>query len=140
MSQTKTRIVILIDVNLDGHARLIDAELRSEWNEFREDLGLELRYFNDVGLVRDAMDHVVWRFCQEQGYYLLTGNRRQESEDSLEATIRRERTDDSLPIFTVSDPRQILQSKAYRNKIVEKMIDYLLFRQLYLGTGRLYLP
>ena len=86
------------------------------------------------------MDHVVWRFCQEQGYYLLTGNRRQESEDSLEATIKGERTDDSLPIFTVSDPRQILQSKAYRNKIVEKMIDYLLFRQLYLGTGRLYLP
>jgi hypothetical protein len=70
----------------------------------------------------------------------LTGNRRQESADSLEATIRHEGTGESLPVFTISDAQKIFQSPRYLSRVVEKLIDYLQFRQQYRGTGRLYLP
>jgi hypothetical protein len=82
----------------------------------------------------------VWRFCQENGYYLLTANRNRESEDSLEATIEREGTAESLPVFTFADADRIYQSTAYRDKVVESLLEYLLDADNLRGTGRLFLP
>jgi hypothetical protein len=97
-------------------------------------------HLHQVGLNPDAKDDVVWRYCQQHGFYLLTANRNQESDDSLEATIRRERTLQSLPVFTLADADRIYQSAAYLDEVVESLLDYLLDAENYRGAGRLYLP
>jgi len=134
-------IALLIDANLDGHAQLLDQRLRTPtWQEMRDHLDLRILYFEDVKLDRTATDDVVWRWCQEHGYYLLTANRNHESPNSLEATIRREGTAESLPVLTLADASRLYQSSAYLDKVVESLLGYLLDHQRYRGAGRLFLP
>jgi hypothetical protein len=132
---------LLIDANLDGHAEVLDRRLRSDtWRDVRDHLDLQFLHFEQVGLDRDAKDDVIWRLCQRQRYYLLTANRNRKSEDSLEATIRREATAQSLPVFTLADPDRIYQSTDYVDEVVESLLEYLLDESNYQGTGRLFLP
>jgi hypothetical protein len=99
-----------------------------------------LLHLEQVGLDRSAKDDAVWRRCQEMGYCLLTANRNRKSEDSLEATMRREGTADSLPVFTFADASRIYQSASYLDEVVESLVDYLLDAENYRGAGRLFLP
>jgi len=134
-------IALLVDANLDGHAGLIRARLRIDpWREFADALQIQFVYFKDIGLERMSPDDAVWRLCQARGYYLLTANRNRESPDSLEATIRREGTPDSLPVFTLADAERLYRNTAYLDKVIEKLLDYLLNLDNLRGTGRLYLP
>jgi hypothetical protein len=134
-------VVLLIDANLDGHAALLDRRLGSDpWREIRQHLDIRLLHFEQAGLDRSAKDDVVWRHCQQKGYYLLTANRNLEAEDSLEATIRSEGTAQSLPVFTLADPERIYQSASYLDEVVETLLEYLLDVANYRGTGRLFLP
>lgn len=134
-------VTLLIDANLDGYAELLDMRLRTEtWRELRDALGIRFLHFEQAGLDRTAKDDAVWRYCQERGYYLLTANRNLESEDSLEATIRREGTAQSLPLFTFADADRMFQSVAYLDEVVEKLLDFLLDEHKLRGAGRLYLP
>ena len=97
-------------------------------------------HLKQAGLNRDAKDDAVWRFCQEKGYYLFTANRNRKAEDSLEATIRREGTAESLPVFTFADANQIFRSTSYLDEVVEALLEYLLDAENIRGAGRLYLP
>jgi hypothetical protein len=134
-------ITLLVDANLDGHGELVAMRLGTEaWREFRDYLEIRFLYFEQVGLARNEKDDVVWRLCQRNGYYLLTANRNLESDDSLEATIRREGTNESLPVFTFSDAEGIYQSPTYLDDVIQSLLDYLLNEANYRGTGRLYLP
>jgi hypothetical protein len=134
-------ITVLIDANLDGHSELLDTRLRSEkWHEFRDQLEIRFAHFADVGLDRDSKDDLIWRVCQERGMYLLTANRNMEGEDSLEATIRREVTDQSFPVFTLADSNRLYESMAYLDKVIESMLEYLLDEPNCRGTGRLFVP
>ena len=131
----------LIDANLDGHAARLGIRLRSDsWREICDFLEIQFLHLEDVGLDRTAKDDVVWRLCQARGLFLLTANRNRKSDDSLEATIRREGTAESLPVFTLSDAQRLLQSPAYLESVVERLLDYLLDHDNYRGTGRLFLP
>ena len=134
-------VTLLVDANLDGHAELLDMRLRSEtWRELRDHLDIQILHFEEAGLARTTKDDAVWRICQHNGYYLLTANRNLESEESLEATIRREWTAQSVPVFTFADADQIFHSAAYLDAVVESLFEYLLDPANYRGTGRLYLP
>jgi hypothetical protein len=134
-------VTLLVDVNLDGHADLPDIRLRSErWSELRDHVDIQFLHFEHLGLDRTTTDDVVWRLCQQRGYYLLTANRNQEAADSLEATIRREGTLESLPVLTFADAKRVYQSSAYLDKVAEKLLDYLLNEENYRGAGRLFLP
>ena len=134
-------IELLADANLDGHADLLRGRLRTDaWREFAEAIQIEVLHFEDVGLDRTARDDAVWRFCQSRGCVLLTANRNRDSEDSLEATIHRESKPDSLPVLTFADADRVLQSTAYLDRVVERLIIYLLNWEDYRGGGRLYLP
>jgi hypothetical protein len=134
-------VTLLIDANLDGHAALLEMRLGTEaWRELRDHLDIRFLHFEQAGLDRAAKDDVVWRLCQQQGYYLLTANRNRASADSLEATIRRDSTAESLPVFTLADAERTLRSAAYLDKVVETLLDYLLNETNYRGAGRLYLP
>jgi hypothetical protein len=134
-------ITLLVDANLDGHAELLEMRLAAAaWRELRDYLELRFLYFEQAGLDRAATDDVVWRFCQAQRLYLITANRNRDSDDSLEATIQREGTSNSLPVFTLADAGRIFQSAAYLDRVVEKLLDYLLYPETYRGAGGLFLP
>lgn len=134
-------VTLLVDANLDGHAELLDLRLQSDaWRELRDHLDIQFLHLEKAGLDRTTRDDVVWRFCQQHGFYLLTANRNLESEDSLEATIRREGTAESLPVFTLADADRVYQSAAYLDEVVETMVDYLFDEANCRGTGRLFLP
>ncbi len=111
-----------------------------EWRDFTVPLDVTFRNFREVGLDPASPDDIVWRFCQAQGYYLLTSNRNEESEDSLEATLRREGTPTSLPVFTLPLPDRVYHSSAFLDRVVEKLLDFVLYADNIRGAGRLYLP
>ena len=58
---------------------------------------LRLVTFVQVGLPVNSSDRTVWRFAQAQGMILLTHNRNMKDENSLEQTIREEKTPTALP-------------------------------------------
>jgi hypothetical protein len=132
---------LLVDGNIDGHGRLLCSRLVTEkWKLFADYLGVQFLYLKDVGLNRDSPDDVVWRLCQANGYYLLTANRNMQTNDSLEATIRREGTAESLPVLTLADADLLYESAEYLEKVVESLLDRLLSAANYVGAGRVYLP
>lgn len=134
-------ITLLVDANLDGQADLLDMRLRTDaWRDLRDYLDIQFVHFESVGLDRTATDAVVWRLCQERSFYLLTANRNSEGEDSLEATMRTENTAANLPILTLANARELFTSNAYLDRVVEKLLDYLLHQENYRGAGRLFLP
>jgi hypothetical protein len=133
--------VILIDANIEGHGERIWNRMRSsEWRTLTADLDVSCKLFRDHGLDVEAKDDVVWRFCQAHGFYLLTSNRNQESEDSLEATIRREWTPTSLPVFTLPLPDRANTSLEFLDRVVEKLLDYVMDADNIRGTVRLWVP
>jgi hypothetical protein len=103
-------------------------------------LALVLKRFEDVGLPLDASDHDIWQTCQAEQLILITDNRNLDSPDSLEATIRKYNQPDKLPVFTISDMKSFSTSRAYAEKVLEDLYDYLLRIDEIRGTGRLYLP
>ncbi len=132
--------VILIDANIEGQGAHIWTRLQSpEWRDLTAALDVTLRTFREAGLNVDATDVVVWHFCQGHGFYLLTSNRNAESEDSLEATIRRDGTPMSLPVFTLPLPDRVYQT-TFLDRVVEKLLEYVLDADNIRGAGRLYLP
>jgi hypothetical protein len=58
----------------------------------------------------------------------------------LEATIRRNNTPVSLPVFTIADMNQFRSNSSYVDRVVEALYDYLLRLDEVRGTGRLYIP
>ena len=116
--------VVLIDANIEGQGTHIWRRMQtSEWREFAAALDVNFQTFREAGLDIASRDNVVWRFCQRHGYYLLTGNRNEDSEDSLEATLRREGTATSLPVFTLPSPDRVYFDPTYLDRIVEKLGD-----------------
>jgi hypothetical protein len=93
-----------------------------------------------IGLVDLSPDDVVWQTCQREQLVLITANRNHDGPDSLEATIQAEGTDQSLPVLTLADADRILRSDDYAERVVRRLIEYLVDIDLYRGTGRLYLP
>jgi len=102
---------------------------------------IELRWFRDVDLSIKADDETVWRFCQERGYLLLTGNRTtKDGVDSLEMTVRRLIEPTSLPVLTISNLKRIQSDPAYCRRCAEQLIEIVVdLEERYRGITRLYL-
>jgi hypothetical protein len=133
--------VILVDANIEGHGMRIWQRLQAaQWRDLTTALGVTFRTFREVGLDPASPDDVVWRFCQAHGHYLLTSNRNEDAQDSLEATLRREGTPSCLPVFTLPMPDRVYNSPAFLERVVDKLLEYVLFADDLRGTGRLYLP
>jgi hypothetical protein len=111
-----------------------------DWRDLASALDVTLHTFPEMGLDPATPDDVVWRYCQAQRYYLLTSNRNEDSPDSLEATLRREGTPTCLPVFTLPQPDRVYSNPIFLDRVVEKLLDYILYADNILGTGRLYLP
>jgi hypothetical protein len=133
--------VVVIDANIEGQGARIWMRMQTpEWHDLTDALDLSFQTFREVGLDPAASDKAVWHFCQAQGYYLLTSNRNEDSEDSLEATIRRDGTSTSLPVFTLPLADRVYSNPTFLDRVVEKLLDYVLDADNLRGSGRLYLP
>jgi hypothetical protein len=132
---------IVADANIEGHvARMVDHIRATGWAEFWDYLGLVLETFANIGLTGSAPDSQVWLTCQRERLVLITANRNADGPDSLEATIRAENTLGSLPVLTISDIEELQHSADYAERVVARLIEYLIEIDLYRGAGRLYLP
>ena len=132
---------ILGDINIQGYLRILLLVLqREDWRELWDSLNLTVLTFRDVGLSPKASDAVVWQTCQQQQMILVTANRNADGPDSLEATLRSQNTTSSLPVFTIANARKVRRSRDYAERVVAKLLEYLLDIDGIRGTGRLYLP
>ena len=116
---------------------LSDLLIKQGWTAF---IDLRVFTFEDLRLPIDSSDRVVWQTVQKRQLLLLTANRRMIGEDSLEQVLREENSKTSLPVVTVADPDQFLQSAAYRQCCLNRLIDIVLDVDNLLGTGRLFIP
>ena len=128
---------VLLDHHMKKQGILLWATMGTEgWLKL---LDIPMLTFTEVGLPIDSSDRTVWRFAQERQLILLTGNRNQAGEDSLEQTIRNENTPTSLPVVTVSVVDR-LEESAYREQCAERLAEIILDIENNLGLGRIYIP
>ena len=132
---------ILADGNTRGPVDDLVRRMQTEpWTEFWNELGLTLFHFEDVGLTPTSTDLQIWQKCQAEELILITNNRNENSIDSLESTIRKYNSPDSLPVFTIADLNKFRKNRSYAERAVESLYEYLLRIDGVRGTGRLYLP
>ena len=132
---------ILGDINIQGHLEILLLILEGPtWGGVWKLMNLPLYTFGDLGLAPETVDAVIWELCQQQEIILITANRNADSPDSLEATICEQNRANSLPVFTLADSERILHSRAYAERVVERLLEYLIDIDNFRGTGRLYLP
>ena len=93
----------------------------------------------DLGLPDDSSDQGIWRFAQQHRLLLITSNRNQENETSLQATIEHENTPEALPVLTLSQSNRLLLP-GYRQQAVHKLVEIIIYLENYLGVGRIYIP
>lgn len=128
---------VLLDHHMKKQGILLWATMGTEgWLKL---LDIPMLTFTEVGLPIDSSDRTVWRFAQEHQLILLTGNRNQAGEDSLEQTIRNENTPTSLQVVTVSVVDR-LEERAYREQCAERLAEIILDIENNLGLGRIYIP
>lgn len=131
--------IVLSDHNCEGQARAIFRAL--DQAGYLELIPLELRLFVDVGLPVNAEDLAVWQCCQDNGFVLLTGNRKTSDGDrSLESTIKRFSTPDSLPVVTISNLRRVQSDPVYRQDCARRLAEVMLDIETYRGAQRIYIP
>jgi hypothetical protein len=134
-------IGLVADANIQGQVEYLVQRMQADdWADFWQALGLVLHRFEEVGLTASSTDLEVWNVCQAEQLILITDNRNLDSEDSLEATIRRNNTSESLPVFTIADMTEFRMNSLYVERVVETFYDYLMKIDAVRGTGRLYLP
>lgn len=119
---------------------LLSLFLSDTWREVWDSLNLTIETFESLGLSRDVSDLVLWQTCQNRQVVLVTGNRNGEGPDSLEAVLQKWHDPRRLPVFTLAQPKRVRRSKAYAERVAERLLDYLLDLDNYRGVGRLYLP
>lgn len=130
-------ITILIDQDMLGFDTFIEEGLRETgWDQL---IQLQLQRPRDYGLPANLPDQDIWRFVQAHCLLLITNNRNNEDETSLQATMLRENTFDSLPIITVSDKNALIQSD-YRQRVAHRLAEIIVDLENYLGVGRVFVP
>ena len=134
-------ISLLADANIQGQIEILVARMQiGHWRDFWDHLQLRQVTFTDVGLQPSDSDSVVWHHCQQLELLLLTDNRNDDGPESLEATIRSNNRPTNLPVFTISNARQLSASASYSERVIDRLFIYLLEFDNLRGTGRLYLP
>jgi len=130
-------ITILVDHNMEGQAVwLWDTLVKIELPDI---IDMRMVMFADIGLPEDSNDRAVWQFAQKNRMIMLTDNRSDNEEDSLEQTIREENSFNSLPVLTVGSLDR-MKGSYYRVKCAERIAEIVLDLKNYMGTGRIFIP
>jgi predicted nuclease of predicted toxin-antitoxin system len=127
----------LIDYNLKGQAILLWGIISAEgWLDFAP---IRFVYFEEVGLMMDSSDRLIWQFAQANQMIIITANRNKKGTDSLEQTILENNSLSSLPIITIGNPDR-LDERLYRQRCATRIIEIVFDLANYMGVGRLYVP
>ena len=110
------------------------------WREVWRHLNIQLLSFEILGIPRSASDADLWRQCQNREVILITANRNDDGPESLESTIRAFNKANNLPVFTLANPKRLLDDRDYAERVAERLLEYLLEIDTIRGTGRLYIP
>ena len=128
----------LIDHNLRGHAVVLLGNLAaSGWLDF---ISIRFILFEEVGLLINSDDRVVWQLAQSSQMMLLTANRSMKGKNSLEQVIREENTPTSLPVVTISSINRLLAEPDYRERCVNRLVEIAVDMEDYRGAGRIFIP
>lgn len=132
---------IMADNDVRGQLKYLLRLIRKgTWGELWEDLKVLEKSFEDLGLSPEAPDVEIWKACQEHDVILFTGNRNLEGPDSLEAAIRTLNQPGSLPVITLSEPKRVTRDRDYAERVIDQLMNYLVYLENTLGAGRLYVP
>lgn len=132
--------IVLSDHNCEGQAKAIFDILHYDdiWIELSP---MKLIWFRDIELPITASDEAVWRFCQQHGYLLLTGNRtNRDKAKSLEFTIRTLLTPSSLPVVTIGNLNRVIPDLVYRQQCAERLAEIVYDLRNFHGTMRIFIP
>jgi hypothetical protein len=100
-------IGLLADHNVELQARLIWTVFSDrEWRDFGVTAQLRLE---DCGLPVDVSDRTLWSYCQRHSLVLITANRNQSGEDSLETAIEQLNDATSLPVLTIGRAGSVVE-------------------------------
>lgn len=127
----------LIDYNLRGQATLLWGTIAAEgWLEL-----LPIRFvgFEEVGLLENSNDRLVWQIAQANQMIILTANRNMKGDDSLEQVIREDNTLTSFPVVTIGN-KERLDEQSYRGRCASRLVEIMFDLNNYLGVGRIYIP
>lgn len=127
----------LIDYNLRGQAALLWGAIAAEgWLEM-----MPIRFvgFEEVGLLENSSDYLVWQLAQANKMIILTANRNMKGDDSLEQVIREDNTTTALPVVTIGN-KERLDEQSYRERCASRLVEILLDIDNYMGVGRVYIP
>ena len=128
---------LLADYNAEGQAAQLFKQIKNDgWLNY---LSVELLFLRDLGLAQDADDRTIWHLVQKQQLILLTNNRNNKGQDSLQNTIMEENTAASLPVVTFADGKR-MDERIYRERCAEHLMEIVLEIDNYRGTGRLFIP
>ena len=135
-------ILAMSDHDITGLVGQMFAFLNADesWSQMLRDADVRLLRFADVGLDTDAADEDVRSICVQEDIVLITGNRNQESETSLNATLRRELDATAVPVLTVADVQRFSRDSTYREDASITALQYLTEIDRHRGAGRLRLP
>lgn len=133
-------IGIMSDHDILGLANALFQRCRAEWSEFFDDLDIRIVTFEDLGLEPDAADAEIWHACQQNNVVLVTANRNEDSDRSLEATIRQHNMPNCLPVLTIGNVDALRTESAYFNRTMERLIEALFDIDAVRGAGRLFIP
>jgi len=126
---------------LTGFLRYFDSlTFNDNWGDIPTRMGVRYICLADIGLTTGTTDRDIWRVCQANGYYLLTDNREQTTEESLGIILENEGTPTSLPVFTIGDMNRFRNEREYAEQAVDQLLDYLFEPDSILGTRRLFIP
>ncbi len=134
---------LLADVNVQGHLSYLQRLLHALdlWGVLVEQ-GLQFATFSDLGLPRDLDDRSLWDYCQRAGWVLLTENRNQDGNDSLQATLADSWMWGHLPVLTLANKRRFERDPEYA-RVVATDVAELLFgisQKEYRDMPRIYVP
>jgi len=130
-------MIILVDYNLNRQAMLLSGTLAN--GDLFDLVPIRFVTFVEIGLPADSNDRVVWQFAQANQMLLLTANRNDDGEDSLERVMWEENTPTSLPIITIGNPDRVNEYN-YRESCIERLVEIVIDIEDYMGVGRLFIP
>jgi hypothetical protein len=112
----------------------------AEWLELWEMVNCQVHTFRGLGLLANTSDSELWQLCQECQFFLVTGNRNADGEDSLETTSRNLNQPDSLPVITIADEKRLMLDRHYAERVASQILEILYQADNVRGTRRLYVP
>lgn len=71
---------------------------------------------------------------------MLTGNRNEEDEESLEAVIQESVGQPNYPVLTIGAPDRVMTDGEYAEEAAARVLEYLIDLDKVRGAGRLYVP